>query len=146
MHYRRLKYLEVVIFVEAWLALHWSKVLILVFPFHKIAARLGNPQLETPADDVSNEEVGVVVVAISRAIKYAMYPCGCFDKSLAAMMLLKRRNISATIYFGLKRDAGFLQAHAWLRCGNKIITGGLGQDQYSPVAWFGSVIEKGGDV
>jgi hypothetical protein len=58
------------------------------------------------------------------------------------MIMLNRRKIPATIYFGLKRDEGLLQGHAWLRCGCKIITGGLGMDKYAPVAWFGSGFEK----
>jgi hypothetical protein len=143
MRYRRLKYHEFVIFVEAWLALHWSKVLILFFPFQKIAGRLGHPQKETPAEELNDTEVVLSAIATARAARYALYRTQCFDKSLAVMILLKRRKIPATIYFGLKRDTGFLQAHAWLRCGNKIITGGLGQSQYAPVAWFGSGIEKG---
>jgi Transglutaminase-like superfamily len=146
MCYRRLKYHECIIFVEAWLALHWSKLMILFFPFQKIAARLGYPQKETPAEELNNSDVVLVAIGTARAVRYALYKSQCFDKSLAVMILLKRRKIPTTIYFGLKRDAGYLQAHAWLRCGNKIITGGLGQDEYAPVAWFGSGLEKGRGV
>jgi hypothetical protein len=52
--------------------------------------------------------------------------------------MLKRRNLHATIYFGLAKDAhNGLIAHAWVRCGSRIVTGKKGMENFTVIAAFG---------
>ena len=56
---------------------------------------------------------------------------------MAAMAMLKRRGITSTLYLGLaKDDEAKLQAHAWLRCGNRIITGEKEMTGFTTIATF----------
>jgi hypothetical protein len=53
--------------------------------------------------------------------------------------MLKRRNIPATVYLGVMKDESRpekLAAHAWVRCGEFILTGAKGHQQYTVVSKF----------
>ena len=51
--------------------------------------------------------------------------------------MLRRRQIQSTLYLGLAKDASqSLQAHAWLRCGEDIITGKAGHERFSVISSF----------
>jgi hypothetical protein len=53
--------------------------------------------------------------------------------------MLKRRRIAATLYLGVakkKDQPEQLAAHAWLRCGDAILTGAAGHRQFAVVAVF----------
>jgi hypothetical protein len=57
---------------------------------------------------------------------------------LTAKALLGQCNLPATIYFGLAKESeNQLMAHAWVRCGNKIISGKAGMERFTVVACFG---------
>ena len=50
--------------------------------------------------------------------------------------MLKSKNISTTIYLGVRKEGNEMKAHAWLRCGEYYVTGGAIRDQYTVVAKF----------
>jgi hypothetical protein len=53
--------------------------------------------------------------------------------------MLKRRRIAATLYLGVAKkesDPEGLAAHAWLRCGDVILTGAAGHLHFTVVAAF----------
>ena len=124
-------------FLEAWFQVHWARLLIVFTSFQNIAGKLGRPQVDTEWIDVDSALADHLKTAIRRAAKYSLHNINCYDQALAGMIMCKRRRLSATIYFGLAKDAGGLNAHAWLRCGNCIITGGALKSKYTQVAWFG---------
>jgi hypothetical protein len=46
--------------------------------------------------------------------------------------------LPATIYFGLAKESeNQLMAHAWVRCGESIISGKAGMERFTVVACFG---------
>jgi hypothetical protein len=125
-------------FLEAWCLLHLAKLVILVVPFKKIASRMGSLQLESTHDLQSIEKTTQIEHAVRRASRYTLYDSKCYDKALSAKALLFQIGLPATIYFGLAMDAGNqLSAHAWVRCGNKIITGKAGMERFTVIACFG---------
>jgi len=57
---------------------------------------------------------------------------------LTAKALLGQSGLPATIYFGLAKDSDSqLLAHAWVRCGERIISGKPDMERYTVVACFG---------
>ena len=128
------------LFIEAWFFLHWAKLQIQFKPFQSIAAGLGEPQFETPLNDSFKEMNELMKTALRRAGKFSLHKSTCYDQALAGMMMCRIRNIPATIYFGLSKNEGGLKAHAWLRCGSRVITGAAVRHNYTPVAWFGTTI------
>ncbi len=116
------------LFGEALFLLGWWKVLVSLVPFRKLAPRLGRLQAET-SPSISPEE-RKVAVQISWAVQAAArhVPLGfvCLPQAIAAQHMLRRRGIASTLYLGVAPDranAAAIQAHAWLRAGDKIVTG-----------------------
>jgi hypothetical protein len=128
---------EVLAFGEAWLLLHFSKLLILFFPFRSIAARLGQSQFETSSQAIEKKYWLDVEVAINRASRFTLHKSKCYDQALTGKQMLKRRGVFSTLYFGLSKAEDGLSAHAWVRAGDRIVTGRAVVAQFTPVAWFG---------
>jgi hypothetical protein len=134
---RKNRVYDYILFIEAWIFLSFAKLLIIFFPFKKIAALIGNPQVESPKKMHEEKIIKDIEVAIIRGIKYVFFFSKCYDQALATTFMLKRRKIVSTIYFGLDKEGEQLIAHAWVRCGEKIISGRLGHERFTAVAWFG---------
>jgi hypothetical protein len=126
------------LFLEAWVYLYLAKLLIIFFPFKKIAALIGKSQTESPNEMIGNSQVYNIEIAVIRAVKFVFFSSKCYDQALATTFMLKRRKISSTIYFGIQKENEQLIAHAWVRCGEKIVSGRLGFERFTPIAWFGS--------
>lgn len=74
---------------------------------------------------------------IRRASKYAPFKSRCLQQAYAGKIILNRMKIPSTIYFGVAKDSEKgLKAHAWLRAGNKIISGEKGMNQFTVVSFF----------
>ncbi len=118
----------------AWLAV--ARLAILALPFRRIAPRLGRAMNESPASEPRLELGRRVGWAISVASRYAPWRTRCLEQAVAAKAMLRRRGVASTLYLGLaRRDAGG-EAHAWLRCGETILTGGAEVSGYAVVAKF----------
>jgi len=130
--------IEYLYFTEAWILLHVSRLFILFFPFKKIASILGVLSVETDHDDISIGLSSQIEKAIHRATRYTIHLSKCYDQALAGKMMCKWRKLPSTIYFGLSKSAkDDLIAHAWLRVGNRILTGKNGYDQFTVVGIYG---------
>jgi hypothetical protein len=60
-------------------------------------------------------------------------------QALAAAALLRRRGTGATLYLGVAKTAGApegLSAHAWLRCGELVLTGAAERTLFTTIASF----------
>jgi hypothetical protein len=137
---KRKTFFDYSLFLEAWICLSFAKLLIIFFPFKKIAALIGKPQIESPNEVYTDKKIRDIEVAVIRGIKFVFFSSKCYDQALVTTFMLKRRKISSTIYFGLHKEAEQLSAHSWVRCGEKIVSGSLGHERFTPVAWFCSNI------
>ena len=99
---------------------------------------MGLVNVETIHNDVNNNFSNQIEKAIQRASHYSIHSSKCYDQALAGKLMCKWRKLPSTIYFGLsKNEKDNLIAHAWLRVGNRIITGKRGHEQYTVVASYG---------
>lgn len=130
--------IDYVLFVEAWCLLHLAKLVILFMPFKKIASRMGKLQIESTHDLQSMQKPTQIEHAVRRASRYTLHESKCYDQALTAKTMLDQLGLPATIYFGLAKEVdNQLSAHAWVRCGNKIISGKVGMERFTVVACFG---------
>lgn len=77
--------------------------------------------------------------AVRAAASHTPWESTCLVQALAATVLLRRHRIDGTLYLGVARDRDTpegLIAHAWLRCGELVLTGAAGRARYTPVASF----------
>lgn len=124
------------LFLEAWFFLTLAKLFILFFPFKKIASWIGDTQSESSKENEFKELVFQVEYAVRRAGDFVLFKSKCYDQALATTLMLKRRAIPSTIYFGLYKSESDLKAHAWVRYGDFIVAGKHGHERFTPVAWF----------
>ena len=130
--------IDYILFVEACFLLHFAKLVILFMPFKKIASRIGSLGVESTYDLHSTDLSTKIEHAVRRASRYTLHKSKCYDQALTAKALLGQCNLPATIYFGLAKESkNQLMAHAWVRCGNKIISGRVGMERFTVVACFG---------
>ncbi len=122
----------------AWLC--WVKLLLLLVPFRWLAPRLGKAMTESPPEISPAERA--LALRISWAVQSvaAHIPIGfvCPPQAMAAKWMLRRRRLASTLYLGVARPGeSKLTAHAWLRVGDKILTGRAESFTHSTIATFG---------
>jgi hypothetical protein len=110
-------------------------------PFTTLARVLGLRQGQTP-EEVRAETVAraaAVGWAIRAAASYLPWESTCLVRALAGAVLLRRSQIGGTLYLGVATEteaAEGMSAHAWLRCGELVLTGEAERARYTPVASF----------
>lgn len=115
------------------------RLAILLVPFRRLARVLGKHMQESPLQENSVKletarQIGRVVETVSR---YTPWESKCLVQAIVGKILLRQRGIANTLYLGVGRDEEKnLAAHAWLRCGEKILTGGQGRNRFSIVSKF----------
>ena len=124
---------------EALIALLIARGAMAFLPFRRIAAWLGTPGAEAPATATaeaihSAQEVGWAVGVVARRVPW---DGRCLAQALAAMGMLRRRGLEGTVFFGASKSesAGF-DAHAWLRLGSCVVTGGSGHQRFKAFTTF----------
>jgi len=114
--------------------------LLLLLPFRTLAPRLGNLGQESPGDltpelESQARSIGWSIQAVARRVPWNGK---CFTQAVTAWHMLRRRGMSGTLYFGVRRDpdqGSQQQFHAWVRSGSVAVTGGTGAG-YSTLATF----------
>ncbi len=127
-------------FMEAALWLGIFRAAILFVPFKALAGRLGKHMAETagtPPDAATRREMTAVARALQTMGRHLPWHSSCLVQAAAGKRMLDRRRIPATLYLGAAQEEnGRLIAHAWLRSGDVILTGGAAKDRYTVVSTF----------
>ncbi len=118
-----------------------ARVMVLTLPFARITRMLGVPGKDLKRRTFTPEQLhraAVVSRAIQRIQPFTPWDSNCLAQAIAAHHMLHRRNLPSTVYLGaaLTEQKSGLVAHAWLRCGQWIITGAVGINRYRVVASF----------
>jgi hypothetical protein len=104
---------------------------------------IGLRQGETPEtlDPAMRAQAAAVGWAVRAAASHAPWESTCLVQALAGAALLRHRRIDGTLYLGVAKDAAAaesMSAHAWLRCGDLVLTGGAERARFTPIASFAS--------
>jgi hypothetical protein len=136
--------------IEAAIVLGIARASTRLLPFHRTAALFGlqlrrsetaaaarpSPVGAAPGLPVEAKRPAWAVSAVAARVPVAGT---CLTQALAGSAILGRRGIATTVHLGVAidpRDAERLTAHAWLRCGDAIVTGAAGSDRFTPLAAF----------
>ncbi len=133
--------LERYLLLEAFIFLCLARLALLFFPFRWLARTLGRHmhESERAMGTETLNTARMVGSAIRSAANYTPWESVCLPQAVAAMWMIKRRNIPGTLYMGVRKEGsgtGRLTAHAWVRCGNAVITGAKGHLHYTVVSAF----------
>jgi hypothetical protein len=109
------------------------RVMLIVMPFQRLAERLSVPaSASAPLPD--EEVLQRIGFAVAAAASNVPWRSDCFPQAIAASRLIKGYGYSSTIHLGVERTGdGGLAGHAWLTCGDTVVTGGADLDRYAEV-------------
>jgi hypothetical protein len=127
--------------VTAALVLAITRVAVALVPFRVIARTLGLHQVGVSARPVAPcpDAAKRVGWAVAMAAAHVPWESTCLMQAIAGSMLLAGSGIESTVCFGVAKDgrvADDLLAHAWLRCGETIITGETEAARFVELATF----------
>ena len=133
------------ILLKAWFLLGYTRAAIIATSFKRLSGALDhhresiNPVSLTPGQLQTAARIGYLVAA---AANHTPWQSLCLVQVLVTQRLLAKRNIPGQFYLGVRRGcertggpAG-LAAHAWLQCGDAIVNGAAGHEQYTVVSTF----------
>lgn len=114
------------------------RCMILLVPFRFIATRLGRKMAESPQENPGQAKyIRRISWAIEAVAGRTPWESKCLVQAIAAKMLLRRKGLHNTLYLGVsKGEDGSLIAHAWVRAGDRYVTGGDVRMNYTVVATF----------
>jgi hypothetical protein len=116
-----------------------ARIAMAFLPFRRIAAWLGTPGAQTPvtvtAEECSKAEaIGWAVEIVGRRVPW---DGRCLAQALAASGMLRRRGLEGTVSFGVSEgESAEFDAHAWLRIGPNIVTGGSEHQRFKAFTTF----------
>lgn len=139
--WRRRSRTEKMLLLEAFLLLGLARFLVLTIPFRWLARSVGKHMQESPlvANEAELRLARLIGQAVCSAAGNTPWQSVCLPQSVAGQWMLKRRGIAGTLYLGAAKSevrAEQLAAHAWLRCGELIITGASGHRRFTVVSTF----------
>ena len=110
-----------------WLAV--ARLRLAVTPFQKLVEGLSAEQDSQKPDPELVQRIGL---AVTRAAANVPWRSDCFPQTIAARSILKRYGYTATVHLGVDRvGKDDLLGHAWLTCGDMVVTGGVDLDRYT---------------
>jgi len=131
--------------LEAVLWLACARITILTVPFRWTTRLLAMK----PSGETEPTQAFVTSPAFAPRARWALkvaaartpWKSNCLTKAVAGAGMLRLRQIASTLALGVAKstsERGGMRAHAWLRCGGIIVTGGAGHKQYNVIATFTS--------
>ena len=128
-------------FIKVYAMLGWYRAAILLTSFKRLSAGLDHFKEEPPRGKISaetSERARQLAYLVGAAARYTPWQSTCLTQVLTLQRLLAKEHIGGRFYLGVAREStsGELNAHAWLRCGEHIINGGRGHEQFSVVSTY----------
>ena len=119
--------------IEATGALLAARARLLVFPFRRIARKLGAfvppsdarvQACRAPGPEEQRRIAEQVSWAVTRAATHVPFRAVCLPQAMAAHAMLRRRGVASAVHFGAQRGKEKpIDAHAWLDAAGVEVTG-----------------------
>lgn len=117
---------QTALYLCTWVLLAAAKGAINRMPFKRILSMITDSSQATSTEVCIAHQRRALWICqqVDKAAENVFWHSKCYDRALAAALLLRALRIPYTIYFGIRKgEAGAIEAHAWLRCGSLIVTG-----------------------
>jgi hypothetical protein len=108
-----------------------------LLPLPRALRIFGIAQSQASRGRIAAPEAERIGRAIARAARHVPFRAVCLQQAFAALLMLRRRGLEATVQLGLMRQGDELKAHAWSHCGEVPVTGVARADGFAPIAAFG---------
>ena len=133
------------VFVKAWFLLGWVRAAILMTSFKRLTRKLEHhPELArgTQLNGQQLVKADRIGTLVAMAARYTPWESLCLVQVLVVQRLLAQQHIPGQFYLGVRResesnvDPNGLSAHAWLQCGEAIVSGAAGHESFTIVSTF----------
>jgi len=136
------------LFLEAYATLGMVRTAILTISFKRLTRALEHVAEKKELTTLNAQEMKIakrVGEAIMRASAYTPWESACLVQSLTAQKMLQKRGIPGVFYLGAMKDETIkkevtienkMKAHAWSQCGDTVITGGHGHEDFTVLSVF----------
>jgi hypothetical protein len=123
---------------EAALLLLVVRMALALLPLPRALRLFGIAHRATAGGRIDPDQAALVGRAVTRAARHVPFRAVCLQQAFAALLMLRRRGLAATVHVGLLRDGSELKAHAWSRSGEVPVTGVAAARGFTPIAAFGA--------
>ena len=120
--------------IQTWWLLLGIDLALRALPFRRVQAWImpSHPSRLITDSGQATHEIHQAEEILDCAARHHLYPMTCLRRSLALQWLLSKRGILTELRFGVRRDNGKLQAHAWLEYQCQVIgETSLPEEQYA---------------
>jgi hypothetical protein len=112
-----------------WLGI--ARIRLVITPFRRLSEGLARDS-DVSCNEVDPKYVERVGYAVRAAANSVPWRSDCFPQAVAARTLLSGKGYNTVIHLGVEKDGeGDLAGHAWLTCGETVVTGGGDLDRYT---------------
>ncbi|AET70491.1 hypothetical protein Desor_5100 [Desulfosporosinus orientis DSM 765] len=118
------------------------RLAILIIPFRYLTLFMGRKMVESPNEISSRQLLRALKVgwSVNKVSNFTPWESKCLVRAFTTQIILRLLTIPSTLYLGIaKTNVDQLHAHAWLRCGNCMITGASEREKFKSVAHFSVV-------
>jgi hypothetical protein len=135
--FRRLSRSDRRLLAEALATLALSSAAIRLLPFRRIAELASRRPARAQAAGASTQWGRRVRWAVNAWGKRVPWRAVCFQRGLAAHLMLRRRGLPSVLHYGVTQDGDQgLAAHVWVSLGGYAVTGGEDAPRFSRLASF----------
>jgi hypothetical protein len=120
--------------IQVWWLLLSLDLALRLLPFRKVQAWVRSSRPGKKSVDIGQTalEIHRAEEILDRAARHHLYPMTCLRRSLGLQWLLSKRGLLTDLCFGVRRENGQLQAHAWLEYQGQVIgEASLPEEQYA---------------
>ena len=129
------------LFVEAYLTLGFYRNAILTRSFKSLVTELNQngKLIRTEFPDEKKQLALIIGGAVTTAANHTPWESACLVQALTAQRMLRKRKIAGRFHLGVTMNSAEndpLMAHAWLVCGDEILTGKAGFENCTILSTF----------
>lgn len=119
----------------AWLVL--AGLALRALSFARVAALAGGPPSSAGTTQTDDNTAGRIGWAVEAAARHLPWRPLCFERGLAAHMVLRRRGHASLLHYGARSDGSLgPSAHVWVRLGARDVVGGEEAARFATLATF----------
>ena len=114
---------EWILFSRAWLLLLWVELGLRKFSYARVSQWFTpkQPRQSSRESEDPTRQIKRIWQLVDMASRNHILTITCLRRSLVAQRLLNQQGIPVELRFGVKKDSGRIQAHAWLEYQGQVI-------------------------
>ena len=114
-----------------------ARMMIKRLGFKKLCDRLGTGDVQGSSAETSGEAISIGIM-IERVSPHLPWNCLCLTQAVAGYYMLQKRGLPGTVFIGVnKEEKEELLSHAWLKSGQKCLTGEKGHQEFKVITILG---------